>query len=105
MHSRTTLQWHRSDELPAWEAVVVHNGGLEDWSAGWTFQVLLKQGSTVVLDKTTGITGNTDSTVLVEWELGDLDIAMGRYRALLIGTRTSDDYEWTIEDNIAIVSR
>lgn len=99
------LTYHRGDELPQWVATVTINGTAPDLSSGYTFSVTVRQGDgTAVLTKTTNITGAASGVVTVAWADGDLDIAPGTYRVLLTATRTSDSAEWTVEDQLRIVS-
>ena len=97
------LQYHRSDELPAWVATISVNGSTYDYSTGWTFTVTLSDGSTTALTKTTNITGAASGVVTVAWAENDLDIAPGRYKVLLTATRTADSLEWTISDTLEIL--
>lgn len=99
------LTYHRGDELPQWVATVTVNGTAPDLSTGYTFAVTVRQGDgTAVLTKTTNITGASAGVVTVAWASDDLDITPGTYRVLLTATRTSDSAEWTVEDQLRIVS-
>lgn len=102
-----TLSYFRSDELPQWQATIEHNGTSPDFSSGWTFQVKVAEQATgtVVLTKTTNITGATGGVVTVAWASGELDVEPGRYRAQLKATRTSDGGEATVSELLTVKAR
>lgn len=96
---------HRNDEHPAWVATVTVNGTTIDYSTGYTFTVLLLNGATTALTKTSGITGAAAGVVTTEWAVGEFDLAPATYRVLLIIRRSSDGKEHTVQDSVQVVAR
>jgi hypothetical protein len=100
------LEYFRSDERPEWVPTVRVNGVYDDMTTGYTFVVLVKDGhASPVITKTTNITGGTGGTATVRWTTNELDIPPGSYRAILTATRTSDNAQWTVEEQLIIRSR
>lgn len=98
------LKYFRGDELPAWEASITLNGGVEDFTVGWGFSVTLTDSGG------TEATVNPDfapalGSVQVRWAVGDLDIDPGTWTAELTGTRDDDDRQFTISDTVLIRPR
>ena len=102
------LSYFASDERPAWAATVTVNGVADDMSSGYTFVVKLYSPSdptTIVLTKSTNITGGAAGLVTVTWAANELAITPGLYTAQLTATRTSDSAEWTITEQLTIKTR
>lgn len=101
------LSYASGDERPSWQATVTVNGVAEDMSSGYTFGVTLTNvgTGTVVLTKTTGITGATGGVVTVAWATNELAVAQGSYLAQLVATRTSDSAQWTVDEKVTIRTR
>lgn len=102
------IEYFASDERPAWQATVTIDGATEDLSTGHTFEVNIapRHDPTVTaLTKTQGITGSAEGVVTVQWEPDDLDLDPGGYLVQITVTRTSDSYEWTIQEALNIKQR
>lgn len=99
-----SLNYFVGDELPAFEASITLNGQTVDFTSGWAFTVKLTQGATTVT-KTSGITGSSSGTITVAWATGELNIAQGRWRLQLTATRTADQRQFTIQDEVVIKPR
>ena len=69
------------------------DGDLIDFSAGYTFQVLLvNTAGTIVVTKTSNITGSaTAPNVTVAWAAGELNITPGTYLLHLKATTGTSD--------------
>lgn len=102
-----SLQYYRSDELPAWLATVLVNGVNPDFSSGYTFTVVVKNeaGETVLTKPNGEIVGAAGGVITVNWISGDLDLPPGKYSAHLIYTRTSGTLQKTIAETIEILAR
>ncbi len=91
-----TITYPRGAERPALEIWWVDDdGGLIDFSTGYTFELKLgTPGSTAILTKTTGITGAAGAgveptgtpNITVAWAAGELDITPGGYVLQLVAT-------------------
>ncbi len=100
------LIYKQGDELPQWVATILTNGTGYDFSTGWSFQVVIVDADeTVVLTKTTNITGATGGAITVAWAVGELDLDPGSYVAQLKARRTSDTGEATIRQPLRIDTR
>lgn len=77
---------------------------LIDFSAGWTFTFTVYRDTSVVLTKTSGITGAaTAPNVVVDWSVGELANLSGHYLCRLVARRTSDSKDRKYPDQIALV--
>ncbi len=99
------LEYFAGDERPAWQATITVNGVAEDYSSGYTFEVKVISVSTVVLTKTTNITGGAAGVVTVAWAAGELAITPGPYTAQLRVIRSSDTLDFTITEAMLIKAR
>ncbi len=101
-----TLSYFSGDERPAWVATVTINGTADDMSSGYTFEVkVLDSSDSVVLTKTTNITGAASGVVTVAWVPNELALAAGDYTAQLKAIRTADSAEWTITEMLRVAAR
>ena len=74
-----------SSELPAWRARWFDGQGLPVNLAPCTFSLkLVNRSGTVALNKTSGITGNDQGVVVVQWASGELNLTPGKYKMYLI---------------------
>lgn len=99
------IGYFAGDERPAWQPTITIDGSTEDYSTGFSFKVeVLTKTGTVQFTKTTGITGNSDGSVTVDWatssELSTLD--PGVYVARLRIRRDSDSKDVTLEADLSI---
>jgi hypothetical protein len=87
--------YRQDQELPSFAVTWKDNGGaIINFSAGYTFQVLLVNAGTgaIALTKTTNITGAaTAPNVTVAWPTGELNIAAGSYYVHLRATTGGND--------------
>jgi hypothetical protein len=69
------------------------DGNLVDFSSGWTFTFEVSLNGTIVLSKTSGITGSASSpNVTVDWAVNELAaLGAGDYTGRLIARRTADN--------------
>lgn len=88
----TTYTYLTTSELPAWKGQWSDgDGNPVDLSAA-TFEVkLVSRNGAIALTKTSGITGTVDGTVTVQWAVGELNIAPGKYRLYLVARTGSLD--------------
>jgi hypothetical protein len=100
-----SLNYFAGDELPAFEATITLNGATVDFSSGWTFTVKLTSPGETTVTKTTGITGASTGTITVAWATGELNIKPARWRLQLTATRTADQRQFTIQDEVVIKPR
>lgn len=100
-----SLNYHQGDELPAFEATITLNGQTVDFTTGWTFTVKLTAPGQTTVTKTSGITGASTGTITVAWAAGELNITPGRWRLQLTATRTADQRQFTIQDEVVIKPR
>jgi hypothetical protein len=102
-----SISYHQRDELPPWEPNIELNGERYDFSVGWTFRVVIspQAGGAPELDKDAGIAGFADGVIQVNWLPDELDLDPATYDVDLIATRTSDNKEFTISDDLIIRAR
>lgn len=104
-----TLEYRKdadgSDALPFWNETVTVDGEAQDLSDGWTFKVTLRKTGEDDVVKTAGILGQPDGQIQVQWDVDDLDIALGTWRAALVATRTADGRSWTARERLWIGPR
>ncbi len=101
-----SLNYHAGDELRDWQATIVINGVLLDFTSGYTFEVkLVDSTGTVALTKTSNITGAAGGVVTTAWAIGDLALTPGRYTAQLRVSRNSDSRDFSLTDLLYIGTR
>ena len=91
------MAWiYRADqEVPSFSvAWYDRDNTLINFATGYTFELKLiaVDGTTIALTKTTGIAGAaTSPNITVAWAVGELNIAVGAYRAHLTATTGGAD--------------
>lgn len=95
-----------NDEQPDYVETFIANGVAPDFTTGWTFTVVVTQGTTTLLTKTTGITGATGGAITVAFTGAELaangvtaTFAVNNvsYLMYLTARRTSDSSDLTAE--------
>lgn len=67
------LEMKRGDTLPALRATLTDDGAPVDLTAATTIRVLLRRGSTLVINRV--VTGTDQGVVTMPWQTGDTAIA------------------------------
>lgn len=102
------LELFQGDARPYWQPTVRISGQYEDMSTGYGFEVRIgfTREAPPEKTKTANITGGVGGLVTIAWDVADTsDLDPGRYKMLLIVTRTIDSKPWTVQRDLIIKGR